>query len=146
VWGGFGMTSNVSRAKTRVDDGRPMVGASEWAANLGGYYETDAMSARLVYNYRGKYVSSTTAPSPTANSQGLTVINGVAMPTAPTYAAGVSTLAFSLNYNLTKNLTLAFDATNLLNSVRAQYRYSEDEPQKIDVSGRQYYLNLKYKF
>ena len=146
LWGSFGMTSNVSRAKTRVDDGRPMVGASEWAANLGGYFENDLMSARLVYNYRGKYVNSSTAPSPTANSQGLSVINGVAMPTAPTYAAGVSTLAFSLNYNLAKNLTLAFDATNLLNSVRAQYRYSEEEPQKIDVSGRQYYLNLKYKF
>ena len=146
LWGSFGMTSNVSRAKTRVDDGRPMVGASEWAANLGGYFENDTMSARLVYNYRGKYVNSSTAPSPTANSQGLSVINGVAMPTAPTYAAGVSTLAFSLNYNLMKNLTLAFDATNLLNSVRAQYRYSEEEPQKIDVSGRQYYLNLKYKF
>lgn len=146
VWGGFGIQSNVSRAKTRVDDGRPMVGASEWAANLGGYFENDAMSARLVYNYRGKYVASSTAPSPTANSQGLAVINGVAMPTAPTIAAGVSTLAFSLNYNLSKNLVASFDATNLLNTARAQYRYSEDEPQKLDVSGRQFYLNLKYKF
>lgn len=146
VWGGFGIQSNVSRAKTRVEDGRPMVGASEWAANLGGYFENDDISARLVYNYRGKYVNSSTAPSPTANSQGLSVINGVAMPTAPTIAAGVSTLAFSLNYNLSKNLVASFDATNLLNSKRAQYRYSEEEPQKLDVSGRQFYLNLKYKF
>jgi iron complex outermembrane receptor protein len=146
VWGGFGVQSNISRAKTKVDDGRPMVGASEWAANLGGYFEDDDMSARLVYNYRGKYVASSTAPSPTANSQGLSVINGVAMPTAPTIAAGVSTLAFSLNYNLTKNVVLAFDATNLLNTSRAQYRYSEEEPQKLDVSGRAFYLNLKYKF
>jgi iron complex outermembrane receptor protein len=146
VWGGFGIQSNVSRAKTRVDDGRPMVGASEWAANLGGYFENDDLSARLVYNYRGKYVASSTAPSPTANSQGLSVINGVAMPTAPTIAAGVSTLAFSLNYNIGKNLVASFDATNLLNTARAQYRYSEEEPQKLDVSGRQFYLNLKYKF
>ena len=146
VWGSFGIQSNVSRAKTRVDDGRPMVGASEWAANLGGYFENDLLSARLVYNYRGKYVSSSTAPSPTANSQGMSVINGVAMPTAPTIAAGVSTLAFSLNYNLAKNLLVSFDATNLLNTARAQYRYSEEEPQKLDVSGRQFYLNLKYKF
>jgi iron complex outermembrane receptor protein len=29
---------------------------------------------------------------------------------------------------------------------RAQYRYSEEEQQKLDVSGRQYYVNLKYKF
>jgi iron complex outermembrane receptor protein len=146
IWGGFGMTSNVSRAKTKVDDGRPMVGASEWAGNLGGYFENDMMSTRLVYNYRGKYVNSSTAPSPTANSQGLSVINGVAMPTAPTIAAGVSTLAFSVNYNIAKNMTLSFDATNLLNTARAQYRYSEEEPQKLDVSGRAYYLNLKYKF
>ena len=146
IGAGFGMQANVSRARTRVDDGRPMVGASEWAANLGGYFENDTMSARLVYNYRGKYVSSSTAPAPTANSQGLSVINGVAMPTAPTMAAGVSTLAFSLNYDLTTSLRLSFDATNLLNQARAQYRYSEEEPQKLDVSGRQYYLNLKYKF
>ena len=74
------------------------------------------------------------------------MINGVAMPTAPTIAAGVGTLAFSLNYNINKNLVASFDATNLTNSGRAQYRYSEEEPQKLDVSGRQFYLNLKYKF
>lgn len=146
IGAGFGFQSNISRAKTRVEDGRPMVGASEWAGNLGGYFENDTLSARLVYNYRGKYVSSSTAPSPTANSQGLSTINGVLMPTAPTIAAGVSTMAFSLNYYLMKNLQLAFDATNLLNTKRAQYRYSEEEPQKLDVSGRQFYLNLKYKF
>jgi iron complex outermembrane receptor protein len=146
VWGGFGFQSNVSRAKTKVDDGRPMTGASEWAGNLGGYFENDVFSARLVANYRGKYVSSTTAPSPTANSQGQSVINGVAMPTAPTIAAGVTTVAFSVNYNIDKNWLVSFDATNLLNQVRAQYRYSEEEPQKLDVSGRQFFLNLKYKF
>jgi iron complex outermembrane receptor protein len=146
IGAGFGFQSNVSRAKTRVDDGRPMVGASEWAGNLGGYFENDKMSARLVYNYRGKYVSSSTAPAPTANSQGNSVINGILMPTAPTIAAGVSTMAFSLNYYLRKDLQLTFDATNLLNTKRAQYRYSEEEPQKLDVSGRQFYLNLKYKF
>lgn len=146
VWGGFGFQSNVSRAKTKVDDGRPMVGASEWAGNLGGYFENDVFSARLVANYRGKYVNSSTAPSPTANSQGLSVINGVAMPTAPTMAAGVTTLAFSMNYSFSKNWVASFDATNLLNQVRAQYRYSEEEQQKLDVSGRQFYLNLKYKF
>lgn len=146
IGAGFGFQGNISRAKTKVDDGRPMVGASEWAGNLGGYFENEVLSARLVYNYRGKYVSSSTAPAPTANSQGNSLINGILMPTAPTIAAGVSTMAFSLNYYLQKNLQLTFDATNLLNTKRAQYRYSEEEPQKLDVSGRQFYLNLKYKF
>jgi iron complex outermembrane recepter protein len=60
--------------------------------------------------------------------------------------APVSSLAFSVNYSFTKDLRLAFDATNLTNPSRAQYRYNEDEPQKIDTSGRQYYLSVRYKF
>ncbi len=143
---GFGIQANLSRARTRVDDGRPMVGASEWAANLGGYFENALGSARLVANYRGRYVASSTAPAPTTNSQGNMVINGVSMPVAPTMAAGVATLAFSANYFFTKQWQLAFSANNLLNQRRAQYRYSEEEPQKLDVSGRQFYLNLKYRF
>ena len=143
---GFGFTSNVSRAKTKVDDGRPMVGASEWAGNLGGYYENDKLSMRLVANYRSEYVNSTTAPAPTANSQGLTTINGVLMPSAPTMASPVTTLAFNASYSFTPYLALTFDATNLTNVRRAYYRYSEQEQQKLDVSGRQFYVSLKYKF
>jgi iron complex outermembrane receptor protein len=142
---GFGMTSNISRATTEVDDGRPMVGASEWAGNLGGYFENDIFSARLVYNYRGKYVSSSTAPPATANSQGLSVINGVTMPVALIWAAPVTNVALSMTYKFNKNIELSFNATNLTDPARGQYRYSEDEPQKLDVSGRQYYFNLKYK-
>ena len=41
---------------------------------------------------------------------------------------------------------LTFDATNLTNVKRAYYRYSEEEQQKLDVSGRQFYVNLKYRF
>jgi len=143
---GFGFTSNVSRAKTKVDDGRPMVGASEWAANLGGYYENDKVSMRLVANYRSEYVSGSTAPAPTANSQGLSTVAGILMPTAPTMAAPVTTLAFNASYNFMPNLTLTFDATNLTNVRRAYYRYSDQEQSKLDVIGRQYYLSLKYKF
>jgi iron complex outermembrane receptor protein len=143
---GFGFTSNVSRAKTKVDDGRPMVGASEWAANLGGYFENDLVSMRLVANYRSEYVNSSTAPAPTANSQGMSTIDGKLMPSAPTMAAPVTTLAFNASYNISKNLLVQFDATNLTNVKRAYYRYSEAEQQKLDVSGRQYYVQLKYKF
>jgi iron complex outermembrane receptor protein len=145
AWG-FGVTSNISTARTRVEDGRPMTGASNKAANFGIYYEDDSMSARLVYNYRDKYVASTTAPAPTANSQSTSTILGVVQPTALTWAAPVSNVAFSFNYSLTKELRLSFDATNLLNPTRATYRYSAEEQQKLDVSGRQYYINLRYRF
>lgn len=143
---GFGFQSNASYTETRVEDGRPMTGASKIAGNVGVYWENDVFSARLVYNYRGAYVSSTTAPSPTANSQGNSTIGGVLMPSAPTIAAPVANVAFSANYNITPELQLSFSATNLTNPVRATYRYSEAEQQKVDASGRQYYLEARYKF
>lgn len=145
AWG-FGVTSNVSRARTSVDDGRPMVGASDKAMNLGVYYEDDKFSARVVVNYRGEYVSSSTAPAPTANSQATSTILGVVQPTALIWAAPVSNVALSMSYKFGKDLSVVFDATNLLNPTRAQYRYSEDEQQKLDVSGRQYYLVMRYRF
>lgn len=144
---GFGVTSNVSRAKTTVEDGRPMTGASEWAANLGLYYEDAKLSARLVVNYRSEYVASATAPAPNSNLLADTVIQGVTLPsTALTWAAPVTNVAFSAGYRFTPHLELTFSATNLTNPVRGQYRYGEYEEQKQDVSGRQYYLNLRAKF
>ena len=68
------------------------------------------------------------------------------MPVALQWAAPVSNVAFSMNYNLTDELRISFDATNLTNPARATYRYSEEEQQKLDVSGRQYYVSLRYKF
>jgi iron complex outermembrane receptor protein len=41
---------------------------------------------------------------------------------------------------------LSFDATNPTNVKRAQYRYGEEAPSKLDASGHQDYVNLKYKF
>ncbi|MCY7388154.1 MAG: TonB-dependent receptor, partial [Burkholderiales bacterium] len=146
IGAGFGVQSNFSRARTKVDDGRPLVGASEYSANVGGYFENATFSARLVYNYRGRYVASSTAPAPTANSQSNSVINGVIQPVALFWAAPVSNVAFSVNYNITPDLRISFDATNLTNPARAQYRYSEEEQQKLDVSGRQYYLVMRYQF
>ncbi len=146
IWGGFGFQSNLSYADSAVADGRPMVGASRKSANLVGYFENDKFSVRLAWNYRSEYVNSTTAPAPTANSQGLSVVQGITMPTAPTIAAPVSTVALSVNYTIMPGLSLSFSGTNLTNTARGQYRYSELEQQKVDVSGRQYYVEARYKF
>lgn len=146
IWGGFGFQSNLSYADTSVEDGRPMVGASRKSANLVGYFENDMVSVRLAWNYRSEYVNSTTAPAPTANSQGLSVVQGITMPTAPTIQAPVTNVALSVNYTVMPGLQLSFSGTNLTNPSRGQYRYSELEPQKVDTSGRQYYVEARYKF
>jgi iron complex outermembrane receptor protein len=146
LWGGFGFTANLSFADTKVEDGRPMVGASKNSRNFGIYFENDAVSVRLVSNYRSEYVASSTAPAPTADSQGNVVIGGVTLPTAFTWAAPVTNVALSANWNITKQLQLSFSGTNLTNPTRAQYLYSEAEQQKLDVSGRQYYVEARYRF
>jgi iron complex outermembrane recepter protein len=144
---GFGLTGNVSRARTRVEDGRPMTGASEWAGNLGLYFDNDTFGVRVVVNYRGEYVSSSTAPAPNSNAQANTVIQGVTLPSnALTWAAPVTNVALSANYKFSPSFELTFSATNLTDPVRAQYRYGEYELQRQDASGRQYYLNARYKF
>lgn len=144
---GFGITSNISRARTKVEDGRPMTGASEWAGNFGVYYDDNKLSARVVVNYRGEYVASATAPAPTSNTQANTVIQGVTLPsTALTWAAPVTNVAFSAGYKFNDSFELNFSATNITDPVRTQYRYGEYEQQKQDVSGRQYYVNARYRF
>jgi iron complex outermembrane recepter protein len=146
IGAGFGITANLSLASTKVEDGRPMVGASKNSRNLGVYYENDKVSVRLVYNYRSEYVASSTAPNPTVDSQGNTVIGGVTLPNASTWAAPVANVALSANWNITRALQLSFSGTNLTNPRRAQYLYSEAEQQKLDVSGRQYYLEMRYRY
>jgi iron complex outermembrane receptor protein len=61
-------------------------------------------------------------------------------------AAPVTTLAFNASCNVTPDLLLAFDATNPTNVERACYRYAEEEQRNLDVSGRQFYVNQKYRF
>lgn len=146
IGGGFGITANVSRANNKVQDGRPMVGVSKDSRNLGLYFENDRFSVRVVYNYRSAYVASSTAPSPTANSQATVVIDGQTLPSAFTWAAPVANVALSANWNIAKGWQLSFSGTNLTNPTRAQFLYSEAEQQKLDVSGRQYYIELRHKF
>jgi hypothetical protein len=67
-------------------------------------------------------------------------------PATTTSAASTPTCAYaSARTRPVYNLVLAFDAANLTNVKRACYRYSEEQ-QKLDVSGCEFYLNLKYKF
>lgn len=101
----------------RQDQGRRRPsddGASDCAANLGAYFENDRVSARLVANYRSEYVNTTTAPTPNSTNNKAPVA-GIMMFAEPTIAAPVTTLAFNASYNISPNLILSFDATNLTN-------------------------------
>lgn len=105
---GFGAQANFTYADGEVEAppvaGQPTVmqritPISKYSYNLVAMYEKYGLSARLAYNWRSKYVDSYAGNIP-----------GGLIEVAP-----VAFLDFSASYDITPEITLSVDATNLLN-------------------------------
>jgi len=105
---GFGVQANFTYADGEVEAppvaGQPtmmqrITPISKYSYNLVAMYEKYGLSARLAYNWRSKYVDSY------ANN-----IPGGLIEVAP-----VAFLDFSASYDITRQITITVDATNLLN-------------------------------
>jgi iron complex outermembrane receptor protein len=77
----------------------PLAQVSKNNYNIVLIYERGPLSARLAYNWRDKYIDSFNQP-------------GIQPTTV--WVQPMDRLDFSLDYNVTKNLALTFDATNIL--------------------------------
>lgn len=82
-----------------------ILGVSKWTANLDGFYEKDGVSVRLSYNWRSKYPN-------VRRQDGGRLYTETVRP--------VSRLDLSASYDLTKNLTVNIDATNILAKPRRE--------------------------
>jgi iron complex outermembrane receptor protein len=122
-WGGFGGLLNYTYADGHAADGTALVGSSKNTGNVEVYYEDKAFSARLAYNYRSSFLV------------------GLANVT-PQYAAGIGTLAASINYKINDNFTITFDGLNLNNPIIKYYSNAE-QPQAFYSNGRQFYLGVR---
>lgn len=78
----------------------PMEGMSKWSYNAALMYEKFGISARLAYNWRSRYLLTTSA----ANDN------------LPVWSEAYGQLDGSIFYNLTKYLKIGVQGTNLLNS------------------------------
>lgn len=105
---GLGVQANFTYADGEVEAppvaGQPTVmqritPVSKYSYNVVAMYEKYGFSARLAYNWRSKYVDSYAANIP----GGLVEVSPVAF------------LDFSASYDVTPEITLSIDATNLLN-------------------------------
>jgi len=121
--GGFGGLLNYTYSDGHSADGNPLVGSSKNTGNLEVYYENNAFSARLAYNYRSSFLV------------------GLANVTQQ-YAAGIGTLAASVNYKVNDNFTITFDGLNLNNPIIKYYSNAE-QPQAFYSNGRQFYLGVR---
>ncbi|SFK04562.1 TonB-dependent receptor [Caulobacter sp. UNC279MFTsu5.1] len=93
----------------------PIVGLSKYNYNVNLLYDYGRWSARLAYNWRSRYLATTTGNG-TTNSY--TAANGASVSYAlPVYVADMGQLDGSVSYKLNDHAQLSADFTNLLNVI-----------------------------
>lgn len=114
---GLGVQANATYTEGGVTsstnpslEGKDFAGLSKYSYNIVGLYEKGAVSARLAYNWRSKYVQTYGDRPGDAGTA----------PARDLMAAPLSTLDGSLSYKFTPNLSLNLTGTNLLN-----YKYQD---------------------
>ena len=119
--------ADVAKGRTHACD---MLGTSRKSYNLGGYYEANGLSVRVAYNYRSAF------------------LNGLSRASA-IYQDATGTWSASVGYELTKNLTLSFDAKDINKPILNTFVYDANnnkQPNSFYDNGAQYYLTLRAKF
>jgi iron complex outermembrane receptor protein len=104
-----------------------LVGASKNIYNITGYFENAHFSARVSYNYRSAFYSG--LDRSTAFSQD-----------------SIRTLAASLGWLFTENLSLTLDGQNLNDPTLKYYALNTTQPRAFYKNGRQFYLSVRAKF
>lgn len=125
---GLGMQANYTYVDSDTPNSSlggnfPLQNLSKSSYNVIGLYEQGEVSARIAYNWRGRYLNGV------ANITGLGAV--------PIYVNEYGWLDASVSYRILKNLTLALEGTNLLRTVRSAYYGVETRPQSSWVNDRQ---------
>ncbi|MGH7023204.1 MAG: TonB-dependent receptor [Caulobacteraceae bacterium] len=124
---GFGFQANGTYVTGHDADGAALIGTSEWTGNLVGYYESHGVSLRLAYTYRSHFYVGLDRAS--AESQ-----------------ANFGTLDASASYQLTPNVALTIDATNITNSLLKYYAANPTQVRAVYDNGTQLFMGVKVKF
>jgi iron complex outermembrane receptor protein len=133
---GFGMQANY----TYVDSSAPTAIAgltttlpqlSKNSYNLVGFYEKDKISARVAYNWRSSYYNSL-----------YTGLGAV----APVFTKGYGWLDASVSYDVTPQLTVMLEGTNLLRTQLENYVGRQSVPNSRSIDDRQVLAGLRFKF
>ncbi|NVK25729.1 MAG: TonB-dependent receptor [Gammaproteobacteria bacterium] len=151
---GFFIQSNTTflDSEAKVDDKIrvekvKMPNQADITANLAIGWENDDFSARVIGNYRSKIldaIGACPADADPADPWDCRVWND-------RYIDAISTVDFKVKYDLTKNLSMYFDAINLTEEVDLKY-YQGNQlsggniAYKNEFYGTSYQLGMTYKF
>ncbi len=95
------------------------------------FYENQALSARLAYGYRSRYIDFFTQPTVSGNED---------------QVEPASSLDFSVSYDVTPQATLVFSATNLLgNNLHQFWGNGDTRPRDIRFQDKTIALGLRFK-
>ncbi|WP_327555475.1 TonB-dependent receptor domain-containing protein [Sphingomonas sanguinis] len=150
LWSGFGVQANVtylegkqrypanlfaSSGGTTEPPFVPITGLSKWTYNIALFYEKGDVSTRLSFNNRDAYLNGNFI-----NGDGF--YNGEG-------TTRIQRLDFGFNYNMTKEITIAFDLANILAKPFNNYRsYGNglSYPRDVRDEGRYYGLGVRFRF
>jgi iron complex outermembrane receptor protein len=135
IGAGFGVLANATYVDGKDAQGLPFLGTSRLTYNLQGYYEDDKFSARLAWNWRSDYAIGLLNNKP-----------GIITAVGTHRYDDSGSLSASLSYKILPNVSVHFDANNLLNPVRNTYFTNASAPGYWHEFGRQYFLTLRAKF
>ena len=126
----FGVSANYTYASGHANNGAPLQGTSKTTGNVSAFFENAKFNARVSYTYRSSFYAGVSRAD-------------------NFYQAGIGNLALSLGYNINDMMSVSFDAMNLNNATLKYFTKSTafgNQPYYFYDNGRQYYLNLNFKF
>ncbi len=135
---GFGVSANFTKVRSNLSYNNAQRGAQTSvlvglgnSGNLVGFFENEDFSARLAYNWRGKFLA--------ANYGG---VEGA----QPLYVEPYGQFDLSVGYNLTKQLRLQFEAINLTDEYTRTHMRTEEQVGAVTQLGRRIMIGARYKF
>lgn len=133
---GFGLQANYTFVDSNTFDpalGRdtPLQNLSRHSGNLVGMYERGAVSARLAWNWRDKFLSRTAT------------FSGIG--TLPVYTRAYGWLDASLTFRLTDKVTISVEGLNLARTIRRSDYGTKTRPESAWINDRQIAFTATFK-
>jgi TonB-dependent receptor len=135
---GFGVSGNFTKVRSNLNYDNNKAGAQSDvltglgdSGNLVGFFENAVFSARLAYNWRGKFL--------VANFGG-------AEGAQPLYVEPYGQFDLSVGYNYNENLRFQVDAINLTDAYVRTHMRNENQIGSVTQLGRRFIIGARYKF
>lgn len=134
-WSGLGFIANYTNTHSSVDlpfgaGTSEMAGTSRHTYNVALQYDLNRFSTQLSYNYRSEFIDDFNTADPSLNI----------------FWDGRATLDLTASYELTDNVSLHLEATNLTDTEGMRYQGNTSRVYELEQFGRSWMLGVNARF